>query len=356
MNWEIANKLKEEGYITIQEHPDCDLFILNYTPKCQYEGKWDENTMQCRGLIVNSMFEVQARPFKKFFNWSEHVEKESLPDVHWDPLLIQEKMDGSLGILYWCGKYGKSEPRIATRGSFTSDQALRATEMLRQIPVPYTKLFSEGFTYLFEIIYPENRIVVDYGKVEELVLLSVIHTRTGTELGPPGHDVFRIPKVYDPETPAEELLKLFPDDGNTEGAVVLMKDGTRVKIKTAEYVRLHRIITQVSNKSIWEFLKDGIPLDDILERVPDEFYDWVKAVKLQLETQFEDFYQRALTLQTEVHDMERKDAAAIILQVNKTVASATFAMLDGKDAQAAQAIWKAIKPEYSRPFKQDIDS
>lgn len=29
-----------------------------------------------------------------------------------------------------------------------------------------------GHTVLFEIIYPENRIVVDYGEMEDLVLLT----------------------------------------------------------------------------------------------------------------------------------------------------------------------------------------
>ena len=36
-----------------------------------------------------------------------------------------------------------------------------------------------------------------------------------------------------------------------------------------------------------EYLKDGKPLDEILDKVPDEFYDWVKQTKEELLTQFE---------------------------------------------------------------------
>ena len=36
-----------------------------------------------------------------------------------------------------------------------------------------------GKTYLFEIIYPENRIVVDYGDYKGLVLIDVIDNETG---------------------------------------------------------------------------------------------------------------------------------------------------------------------------------
>ena len=38
------------------------------------------------------------------------------------------------------------------------------------------------YTYLFEIIYPSNRIVVDYGSSRRLVLLAAVHTQTGIEL------------------------------------------------------------------------------------------------------------------------------------------------------------------------------
>lgn len=46
---------------------------------------------------------------------------------------------------------------IATRGSFESDQALWATEWIQKRFRPVD--FLAGYTYLYEIIYPENRVV-----------------------------------------------------------------------------------------------------------------------------------------------------------------------------------------------------
>ena len=96
---------------------------------------------------------------------------EHLPN---EPFEVYEKLDGSLGILYWLG----DEPYIATRGSFESPQAQIATELLRAYDLSG---LDRRRTYLFEIIYPENRIVVNYDDRRELVLLAIIDTATGRE-------------------------------------------------------------------------------------------------------------------------------------------------------------------------------
>ena len=63
----------------------------------------------------------------------------------------------------------------AHRSRLTSEQATRATDLYRR---KYTEFRpNPGLTYLFEIIYPGNRIVVDYGATEDLILLAVIDHR-----------------------------------------------------------------------------------------------------------------------------------------------------------------------------------
>lgn len=165
--------IKEEiaaGYISEQQHPSSLLRILNYTQRTQYEWRWNKETMQCRGLIVDENWNVVKRPFPKFFSLEQLGGK--FPSESFD---VYDKLDGSLGILYHINHV----PMIATRGSFVSDQAIRATKIYQEkyggIKVDNDK------TYLFEIIYPENRIVVDYGDQEDLILLSVIETATGKE-------------------------------------------------------------------------------------------------------------------------------------------------------------------------------
>lgn len=45
-----VNKLIEEGYIAVQKHPDAELYLYNYTHKCQFDKVWNEYTMLCRGI------------------------------------------------------------------------------------------------------------------------------------------------------------------------------------------------------------------------------------------------------------------------------------------------------------------
>ncbi len=334
MNQDILNKMIGEKYVKVQKHPGAELYIYNYTPKAQYEQFWNDCTLQCRGLILNDVYETVARPFPKFFNLGEQ-ENQHIPNESFE---VYEKMDGSLGILYWLD----GEAFIATRGSFISEQSQRATQMLH---IQYAQAISKldtSLTYLFEIIYPQNRIVVDYGGREELVLLAIIDTQTGEEL--PLQDIgFPVVKRYDGVQDLEELKTLEED--NKEGFVVRFQSGYRLKVKFEEYVRIHKIVTQVSTVNIWEYLKTGQSMNELLERVPDEFYAWVKATKEGLEADYQRIENQAKA-DFKVLDT-RKDTAMYF----KTCAypQLMFAMLDGKAYD--QIIWKMLRPEYERPFK-----
>lgn len=44
----------DDKYISVQQHPTCDLFIYNYTEKAQYERNWTYETQQCRGLVTET--------------------------------------------------------------------------------------------------------------------------------------------------------------------------------------------------------------------------------------------------------------------------------------------------------------
>ena len=93
---------------------------------------------------------------------------------------------------------------LATRGSFSSDQALVGTDILHEQYLQQGYEFDPRYTYLFEILYPENRIVVDYRGLRDIVLLAVLDKdgRTHREI----FDSYPFPKTetYKP-VPLEEL-------------------------------------------------------------------------------------------------------------------------------------------------------
>jgi RNA ligase len=343
-HFELLQEMVRESFVSAQKHTSEPLWIYNYTPRTQYSRTWNEATMQARGLILNESGEIMQRPFRKFFNLEE-CESGSLQmgaGLPVEPFEVTEKMDGSLGILYW----SKGIPGIATRGSFTSDQSQRATKILHtQYPHTFSFLKKDR-TYLFEIIYPENRIVVDYGETEDLVLLAIMDNETGRDL-PLENIGFPLVKRYDGISDVSILKAMFRD--NAEGFVVRFESGMRVKVKFAEYVRLHRIITQCSSKVLWEHLSNGLPLNELLERVPDEFYQWVRKTTEGLTSQFEAIEREC---KADYCEKESRKDTALYFQTKKH-ARILFAMLDKKDYAAI--IWKAIKPEFSKPFKIEVE-
>lgn len=330
---ELLSQMLEQGLVSINKHPELDLYIYNYTQFAQYERVWNEVTLNCRGLILNGANEVVARPFEKFFNLGEY-EHQVIPD---EPFEAFEKMDGSLGIIfYYAGKF-----HLATRGSFASEQSERGTQILNTKYATVLTKLNPAHTYLVEIIYPENRIVVDYHGMEDLILLAVIETATGKELSL--EDVgLPMVKKYDGVKDLKSIKEIQED--NKEGFVIRFKSGLRVKVKFEEYVRVHRIVTRVSSISIWEVLKDKKTMDEILDRVPDEFYSWVKTVISELKQEYKAIEDIA---KSEFKTLGDRKETALYFQTCKYPAI-LFAMLDNRDY--SDIIWKAIRPKFARPF------
>ena len=327
-------KLVDEGYLTTQKHPLTELHIFNYSQKAQYSGYWDEYTLIARGLITDSEGNIIARPFKKFFNLEEHKEEITEPIIS-----ITEKMDGSLGILYFVG----DKPYLATRGSFSSEQALKGTEILNK---KYSHInFDKNTTYLFEIIYPQNRIVVDYNQIEDLILLAMIDTKSGTDLelidiGLP------LVKSYQDINDITVLKSL--EEKNREGFVVRFASGLRLKVKFSEYVRLHRILTGINAKDIWEYLKDDKNFDQLLEKVPDEFFQWVQSTVDTLKSKYKQIEDKAHSEYKEL--ASRKETAEY--SNSCTYPAIMFKIFDKRDY--SEIIWKFVKPRADKPFKADI--
>ena len=360
----------DTGKVIKQNHPTLPLSIYNYSRECQYNGNWDRYTLACRGLVLDTEGNVIAKPFPKFFNYEEikddkyaHCEgcrksgmincgyfdecggwemRSVIPNENFE---VYEKMDGSLGIIF----HYEGEWHMATRGSFTSEQAIKGKELLDKLSK--TALIP-GYTYLVEIIYPENRIVVDYGDEEKLVVLGAYNNETGKEvavdeMANEGWEVVMKYKTWgeDWETLKKEISK------NNEGYVIRFSGGMRMKIKGDEYVRLHRILTNFSTKDIWELLRNNEPLEPFLDRVPDEFDVWVKEVVKDLQTRYDNILKDYQIIMDDIYDADKKVFAERAKRYPHS--SLLFALYDGKNESAYDYVWKLLKPKYEKPFKKD---
>lgn len=372
MNIDFKNldKMIAEKYISVQKHPTLPLRIFNYSQSAQFDRVWNEETLSCRGLILDDKNEVMARPLKKFFNLSEHTDNGLLlPDEEFE---VFDKWDGSLGILYWDGEF----PKIATRGSFTSDQAIEGTKILLDCVEKFgTGIFDPAYTYLFEIIYPENRIVVDYKGMRTLVLLTAIRISSGEEipykqLRYDFEDILPVAKRYDGVKDVTKIKETF-GDSTKEGFVIRYAGGLRLKVKMDEYVRLHRLITGVTSKTIWELLKEDQDIDEYISMVPEEFYDWVNQTRKNLEEKRFELQkwatEKSFAIVTELNFIFGDGATPIKIKDNPSMRKEfalraiktehpqlLFALLDNREYN--DILWNMVKPVTEKPFTKDIDS
>jgi RNA ligase len=350
----------QEGMISCTAHPTLPLLIYNYTHAAQHEApsQWNEAMNTCRGLIITKDGDVIARPFRKFWNYGQDYVPPGVPEV-------TEKLDGSLGI-YWSYK---GEEGIATRGSFASEQAQWATKWYED-HIGHIEWL--GATSLFEIIAAWNQIVVKYPK-EGLMLLSIVDTPTGIE--GTYDEVKQVADYHHLEMVGKSgktiAQCLAENNKNEEGYVLAWKfpdrPPYRVKVKFADYMRLHKLLTGVNPKAIWEILmKSANAADDLrrlTENTPEDFTAWTRKWSDKLTGDVADLQARALLVYNKFrtdclsvmlgfptpHE-QRKFAAAYFNQY-KDLAPLLFRMLDGKPYH--DLLWKMVKPQGTDTFRAD---
>jgi RNA ligase len=219
-----------------------------------------------------------------------------------------------------------------------------------------------------EIIYPENRIVVNYG-VEKVTFLSAVLNGTykwnstdDTELHwSTALMIFKSNGIHESDVVKTEQHFNFSDElykslkkkneTNKEGFVLRFQPGNfRMKIKFEEYVRLHKIMTNLSTTAVWEVLSNGGNMDELLKDVPDEFYGKIKEYEDELKFMFNSLSNDYSIHFRDIQNMmdkvggDRKNFANVTKQYKYP--SLLFGMLDGKDV--SPIIWKIVKPEFKK--------
>jgi len=339
-----------EKFIHIQHHPTLPLDIYDYTQLAQFKSHWTPATLASRGLIVNrDTLEIVSRPLGKFFN---HSEGKIDPTLLQGSVVVTDKLDGSMGISYPTPE-GLA---ISTRGSFTSEQALHATAVYRERYEGKWRPRANR-TYMWEIIYPNNRIVVDYGEMDDIVLIAAVDNRTGRSLPPASITEWKGARV---ETFAfQDMSEVLAAESreNREGFVVhYPATDVRVKYKYEDYVRLHRVMTGVNSRRIWDLLRSGQPVDVFLQNVPEEFETYVRGTASRLQQQHASVVAEARAVHEAtvkalpVGYTQRDYAQHVLANNSKTAASFAFLVQKGSGERLDKAVWDSIEPAHEKPF------
>lgn len=310
----IPNKYRLYKYI---KHPGVNhqvngrLIVFKYSKVTQYSKNWDDITMNARGIVFNKLTgEVVARPFSKFFNYEEITNSDYIPEKYkpsmMAPFTCLEKLDGSLGVVY----FYKGEWHVNTGGSFTSEQAIWGQEWFDN-NVDTTMMYHDA-TYCFEIIYPKNRIVVDYGNKKSMVLIGIIDTQSGNEYS---YEVIKQQSYfmgtefatrYEFNTLSEMLIARESLSLNEEGYVITCNDGSKFKLKGEEYCRVHRMVSHMTPLDFWRAIDIDtftIPVEYI-STLPEELEDVVQCLKEVTEAIHQNELHRLFELSNNIPHIE----------------------------------------------------
>lgn len=216
--------------------------IFNYDIGCDFA---DPVVQEARGIIIDmNTLEVVCWPFRKFGNWNESYADK----IDWKTARVQEKIDGSI-IKMWWNDYKKcwwfstnsminADDAICNAG-MTFGELLRRTDNFYSIKMD--KL-NRDFTYIFELISPYNTVVIKYNKPE------LYHT--GTRSNITGQEFIidigiRRPYEYPLYSfkDCQDFLKDYEQKEKVtlEGFVVVDDNYNRIKIKSPEYLTLHKM-------------------------------------------------------------------------------------------------------------------
>jgi len=292
MNLKKLNNLVKSGFLSKSQSED--LILYNYTKKCVYSKHWDKYTINSRGNVYDLNGKLIAKSFPKFFNFSELSTSKARLLMKKKNFEVLEKVDGSLGIIF---NYN-NKWKVNTRGSFNSDQTIEGQKILKQYDLSQ---IDKKYTILVEIIYPENRIVIDYGKERRLVLLTAYDVTTKKEvdsttlLNIHSKTKIPVPKKFKFKT-IEEVMNYQKNlSFKEEGVVVRFEDGYRVKFKSEEYLKIASLLAHLTPLDFWKQMKNGkIPIEIII-KTPEEFRERAENISCALERQYRNLYKEITT-------------------------------------------------------------
>lgn len=238
--------VQESLGINVYYHPTKPLVGFKYS---QIDSpKTDPVVRECRGIVLErDTWNLVARGFQRFFNAGEVIEEFQRFD--WSNFHCNSKEDGSLLIVY----HYDGEWHVNTSGSFGlgevqfSDRTWRELfwETLRNYTT--TPVLTEGYTYVFELCTPYNKVVRTYPR-SQVFLLSMFEgeDEVDTATADVAAAMLNVPRPETYNFRSQDEIKAFlyekeQTDPTYEGVIVRDRNNLRFKMKTQTYVAYHHL-------------------------------------------------------------------------------------------------------------------
>lgn len=252
-----------------------------------YDGFYKE----CRSLVIDLRKEIIVlSPFEKFFNIDQRPElsmeiiKDKIQSC--TSFEISNKLDGSMQ----SARYVPEFKEIIMSGSQAIDpeQSWRLQDGYHMLlgNRNYLKMLKENpdLTFVFEYISSADAHVVIYDKEKNgLYLIGIRDIYTGRQFSYKEIIDFSLrynilsTEIFN-KTFEEILEDIKNKKSNELEGFVLNIDGLLVKIKTDDYVKIHRILSRISSINlVIKSIADN-EFDDLISKVPNGYRQRVKDV------------------------------------------------------------------------------
>lgn len=290
-DWE--NLLKQPPYC-LKISYDCEVVGFNYN---QIESDFSNLIVQeARGIwLYRYTYDVACHSFDKFFNYGEQY----AANVDWSTAEVQEKIDGSL-MKVWFNKITK-EWMLSTNGTIDACKAPTGDIILPTFWHVFQKALTnndltweklteklmEEYTYTFELVSPQTRVVIPYEK-PDLYLIGIRSNYTNYEVVPESLNLgIKRPKKFPINTIESAIESASKLPWDEEGYVAVDSSFHRIKIKSSEWIKAH----YVRNNNV---VTKSVLVETILNGEQNEFLTYASEYKQQLEkieTQMKQIYE-----------------------------------------------------------------
>ena len=271
-----------EGQLQFKEEVTCGIGVTAVFPMKSGQITWTEENKYARSaMFCNETGDIVSAAFPKFVNLGENVENFPVP-TSLDGCRIMEKMDGSLCIVDWIN----GQVNMRTRGTTsykTLDNAADFEVALNKYPcIKFWMELHPNITLLFEIVSPNNRIVIDYPEID-FILIGAVNKGTYNLLSQFDIDVIAHdicvdrPKVFRREfgSTLDELVNYIKGCKGYEGVCLYCPDGRIFKIKGDEFLMLHRYKTNATPKNLLRLYEEhGFPSYAEMRDIILAEHDW----------------------------------------------------------------------------------
>ncbi len=262
----------------------------------------------------------------------------------------------SLGLLF----HHNGAWKLTTRGGLNSDIAAYGKKILdRQLDGDYSR-FDPQYTYLFEIVYPDNQIVVDYRGKEELVYLARRCNQTGTLIYHQNdnivlHSGVRFARTTPPPKTLVEVRDMINQHKGIdyEGVVTHFSDGSAFKVKGEDYLRIHRAKSHLTTNRVLQSIADG---DDVSYKMSLEEELWPEFNRIHddIMRQVAEHQRNIALWYSTVQVAQDRKAFATAVQQSTLIPNDykrfMFLKLDGKLTVANIVKMLDIKPTKNRAY------